>query len=349
MSMIFMDSLDKYGGQIARMTDGLWVDTSFAGLSTTPAPPHGTWVFNLNLDGANVGRFALPDASQKKVGTGARYYFPAMPASNNEQTFLASFNDVANLTCARVYVMTTGAVQVVDAAGNILGVSPGPVFTANAWHHIECYTEIDGSGAGVFDVYVDGARRLHLTGLTMSNNAAIAQVVYGRVGGGGGAGFYMKDIFIYDTQGSFNHTSPIGDIQVLLLMPTANGVLQDWTATASPAWSTINETPPDDTSFISHDATSLPKSSAFAFADLPSNATGVKAVQIVGRQWKSDAGTATLQQTILSNATTAGGTTRPISTVPAYYWDVFETDPDTGAVWGVTAVNAAFVGVKRAT
>lgn len=349
MAGIFADSFDKYGTSTAFMLDGLYADVVFAALVTSPAPPHGTYALSLNIDGSSNIRFPLPDATQKKIGVGGRYYFPNLPASNNAQTFVAMFKDVTNTDCVAIAVMTTGALQALNSDGTVLGSTVNPVITANGWHHIECYTEVSGSGSGVVKVYVDGAIRMNLSGKTMVTNQNIAQIKIGRTGGGGGAGFYLKDLVIYDTQGSHNNTAPMGDVQVVLNTPDANGTNTDWTPSSVPAWQQVNEVPPNDATYISHDASSLPKSSSFTTTNLPPEATGVKFVQVVGRQWKSDAGTATLQQGVISNAVTAGGTDRPISTLPTYYWDVFEVDPNTSATWGVAAVNAMQVNVKRTT
>lgn len=347
MAGIFAESFDKYGTNTALMLDGLYTDVVFAALVTSPAPPHGTYALSLNVDGSSNIRFALPDATQKKIGVAGRYYFPNLPAGNNAQTFVAMFNDVTNVSCVGIAVMTTGALQALNSDGTVIGTTTNPVITANGWHHIECYTEVSGAGAGVVKIYVDGALRMNLTGKTMVTNNNIAQIKIGRVGGGGGAGFYLKDLLMYDTQGSHNNAAPIGDCQVVLDTADGAGTNTAWTPTTPPAYTIMANVPPVDTAYISQDTTALPKASSFTTTNLPPEATGVKWVQVVGRQWKSDAGTATIQQGVISNAVTAGGTDRPISTLPTYYWDVFETDPNTGATWGVAAVNAMQVNIKR--
>lgn len=73
----------------------------------------------------------------------------------------------------------------------------------------------------------------------------------------------------------------------------------------------------------------IPNPSAFFFQPLPPQATIVDSVTFVGREYKTDAGTAKTKQTMLGiSGGTLPGTEYVMGTVPALKFDLFETDPD---------------------
>jgi hypothetical protein len=75
----------------------------------------------------------------------------------------------------------------------------------------------------------------------------------------------------------------------------------------------------------------IPGYSEFYFDRPPSNTTLVKAVQLVNRSFKSDAGSANVQASFLGPlGTVANGADNPLTVSPTYRTDIFETDPDTG-------------------
>lgn len=79
----------------------------------------------------------------------------------------------------------------------------------------------------------------------------------------------------------------------------------------------------------------IPGNSDFYFDRPPPNTTTVKAVEIMNRSFKSDAGPATVQVTFVGPlGGTLDGADNPLTVSPSYRWDIFETDPDTGA--GIT-------------
>jgi hypothetical protein len=76
----------------------------------------------------------------------------------------------------------------------------------------------------------------------------------------------------------------------------------------------------------------IPAYSQFGYQRLPSNATLVDSVTIATRMWKTDAGTATVVNSLrgrLGGLNT--GATHTVSTAPTVYLDTFEVDPDSPA------------------
>jgi len=77
----------------------------------------------------------------------------------------------------------------------------------------------------------------------------------------------------------------------------------------------------------------IPGESEFTLSSLPSEVTGVRAVAIVNRAFKTDSGPSTLQTSFVeSGGTSSQGTARSITTSPTYYEDTFETAPSGGSL-----------------
>lgn len=88
---------------------------------------------------------------------------------------------------------------------------------------------------------------------------------------------------------------------------------------------------------------SIPGTSTFGLSRLPPDTTQIKAIQIVTRAYKTDAGVATIQSTFVGpSAATADGTEKTLTTDATYRYDIFEEDPDTSAaITPPTLVNGA--------
>lgn len=85
----------------------------------------------------------------------------------------------------------------------------------------------------------------------------------------------------------------------------------------------------------------IPTSSRFALGKLPAQTTGVKALSIITRSRKSDAGAGNLTASfVTADLSTANGANRALTTTFAYNDDVIEVDPSTGS----SLSPASFVG-----
>jgi hypothetical protein len=92
----------------------------------------------------------------------------------------------------------------------------------------------------------------------------------------------------------------------------------------------------------------IPSFSEFFFERPPSNTTVVDSVTLVTRSSKTDVGTCLVQASFVGALNTAAdGAINPITTVPTYYHDTFETDPDTGASLTPTTIVGGRVRLNR--
>lgn len=92
----------------------------------------------------------------------------------------------------------------------------------------------------------------------------------------------------------------------------------------------------------------IPPYSQFGLQAPPPDTTLIDSLTIMQRTFKTDAGPAAVQASLVGPAgTAAAGATLNVSTVPTYYFDTFETDPDTGASITPTTVLGAKIRINR--
>jgi hypothetical protein len=87
----------------------------------------------------------------------------------------------------------------------------------------------------------------------------------------------------------------------------------------------------------------------FDAQDLSFTPEAVHAVQISWRARKDDAATREVRSRIRSDAATANGAPRTLTSSYLYYHDVFELDPDAAGPWTGAAVAAMEIGVETVT
>jgi len=234
------------------------------------------------------------------------------------------------------------AVHTGYGGGAVIGITSGPVVTANTYQHIE-FKALVGT-AGSFEVRVNGTPVLSGTGNT-GTGAYYQFGVDNALGSSQTLLYYIKDIVVWDDTGTYN-TNFLGSVNVIDLLPDSD-VAFPWTpSTGTTGFNLINDIPPNDASYIQA-AFPLPAASVFGIQNLPADVTSVKAMISCVRVEKIDGGDGNLQASMKSGASTALGSDRPVTVAFTYYQDIFEVDPATSAPWTPTAANAAYLHLNR--
>jgi hypothetical protein len=92
----------------------------------------------------------------------------------------------------------------------------------------------------------------------------------------------------------------------------------------------------------------IPAYSQFYFQRPPNETTVIDSVTIVSRTGKTDSGTCNVQASFVGPAAgVLDGADNPITTVPIYYQDTFEVDPDTSAALTPTSIISGRVRLNR--
>lgn len=142
-------------------------------------------------------------------------------------------------------------------------------------------------------------------------------------------------------------TGYVGPISTKGMFPNANGSTQQFTAgTNASNYLEVDDIPTDgDTTYVASTGTANDVA-LFQCADMPSSSS-VKAV----KGWvnaKTPTGTASTKLRIRSGSTNSDSTGSAIGTSYVNRFRVLETDPDTGAAWTESGVNASEVGIQEA-
>jgi hypothetical protein len=260
-----------------------------------------------------------------------------------------AFLDGVTVHC---YVMLNASQQILFYGGGatLLATSTN-VLLVDIWYYIEIKVTISDTGS--YEVRVNGSSSGWIppaSGDTRTAANASANCFY--FGGTTQSWSYtacFDDIYICDgtdgtsTQGAANNDFK-GDIRVDCFLPSANGTYSNWTG--SDGVTTNNYALVSDGSETTYVTATAPKIDSYNFADL---GTGIVPLmtQLNTRGVKTDAGACVLKPYILSSGVVATGTTFNPGTTSIIFHEVIDKDPNAGAAWTRTTLNAAEFGIER--
>lgn len=372
--LLWADGFEHYGTSTAKMLDGAYANSTTT-LDTTLSQ-NGTTSYKIDSGEGTFNNYdsglrkVLP-ASVTKMGVGMHVYVPILPSYN----YGTSFCDFISATGSRnsqvsCSIDNTGAIRFVRGSvynpnntvtGTLIATST-PIVTAAAWNHIEIQVSIHAT-LGWVRVAVNGIHKFEATGLnTLADAGQIASIYHHATGDAGSPirTFNIDNIIYYDfngtaavetdfcptVDGAGKATNYIGELQCTYLPPNGNTAQDTWAkSTGTSAFAVISETTPNDADYIF--ASTLSDLTEVALADLPTQITYVRGVMVLGRMAKSDAGAAQTQFGLKSAAAITDATSRPITTVPTYWWDFINVDPNTSVRWTRASLNAALLRLKR--
>lgn len=376
--LLYMDGFDHYGvgaGSRTAMLQGPYTNvpteiSSFTARAAATNPRTGarairfSAVNSVQYSGNRAFRHAISTGAQATVGAAISWNISTMPPDG--ALILLGFYNASGVAQVTLTQTATGQISAVRGYakngsgaypnGTVLGVTPGPVLFTGAYQHIEARVYSHAT-AGTVEVRVDGVTVLSLSAVNTQNTASpagIAQVCFGLsdVSSPGkliAPDCDADDFYVWDTSGAYNNDF-IGVRGVYALYPDANEMPQEWDVSSGSAYAALAKNTPDDSSYVYADDNGMNPmdiQSVFSLTDLPDGVGAISAVQPVGRFMKTDSGPANVQMSILSEASAAEGADRPITTAFAYWYDVLETDPATGAPWTREAVQASSLRLTR--
>lgn len=224
----------------------------------------------------------------------------------------------------------------VNVGGTIYGTSA--ILPLSSYLHIAVRV-FRSTSAGTIDIWFNNASVLSVSGL---NTGGGGTTVVNIQGGSALTSMRISDLIVQASDTATDE--PVGDLAVTNLMPIGAGTHTDFGVTGAAAnWAAVDESPPDgDTSFVASNTVGAKDS--YAMADLPSSVAAVIAVAPKYAVRKTDAGTRTWAPLLRIGGTDYVGTTQTPGTSYAQAFQVYETNPHTGAAWTVADVNALEVG-----
>lgn len=242
-------------------------------------------------------------------------------------------------------VFTTGRVDgsSFGKIGTVLGTSAAQLFPATSYNWIE-FRAVFGSGtSGALEVWLNGVQIINVTGISTNRTGATGGYTEGWMGTRNG----------FDSTGNrffddwYIATSRLGDCKVVTLAPNSDATPNVGTpSTAGAHYLMVNETIPNLTNYVSLDASSAGNKEMFGITSI-STTQSVLGVKVSAFAAKSDTADAIFAAILKSGSTeVVGGTVGTLIGSNAKSGILAELDPNTGAAWTQTGVNAMNVGAK---
>jgi hypothetical protein len=341
MSLLWMDDFKTYWSGSTFIADGTpWDIGPNTSVVDDPDPNAASDSRCLEIDnGSASGTNLFASAPDPVMGIAARIWIPGLTAS---PCLIAGFLDSAGNVDYSLRVLFNGALAWYKGSSQVVS-SEVPVLTSNAWTHIEAKVNFT---TGELSVRIEGTP---LTALDYTDPAPVGGDCYGgNFSELVNMDFLIKDVALWNGAGSVNNDF-IGPCAVYRL-PVDADVSSGWSRSSGTTdYELLDETPPDDASYIFAGEGPIPAPSIMEFADLSPDVVAVRGIMTMVRARKTDGGDGKLQVSLTPNAGTDwdDGADRAITTAFTYWSDISELSPDTGTQWTPVEVNAAQVKLNR--
>ena len=343
MSIILIEGFDHYASVTNLSLVWTINSTSLATLSA------GRFAGQCLRHSANSQRLtsrSIPGTNTLTLGVAIRFEDPENVSGNHP--FIA-FLTAASGAQFRIGLNTSGQVFIQLGTSTILATSAeaGPVFAVGVWYYLEIEAFVHDT-TGFVRVYRDGVLLVEAANQDTRGQAGSDLVELIRfIGNNGGGTSDGPNIVSIDDMYVLDDSTRLGQCRVSTLLPNADTADADWTPLGAGNHFAEVDDDNGDTSYIaSATATDL---DMFEAQDLSFTPQTVHAVQVTFRARKDDAATREVRAKVRSDAATANGATRTLTSSYLYYHDVFEEDPDTAGPWTGAAVAAMEIGVETVT
>jgi len=269
-------------------------------------------------------------------------------ASSSMYTGSACIISFSNGSTAKFTVWLDGAGNAYFRTGNwtaTISLTQSGVFSNNGFHYVEVKVKDTGTPTATDVVlYVDGTA---VANLPASSNPTCA--------GTTGAGFnvvqlavvngiaYYDDLYILDTSGTVNNDA-LGPRKIQTIYPNADGDTDTFTASGVSAnWDAINDPTPDGDSTYSYGTNS--DSILSQMTNMTGSIGSISGIQVCGSIRKDQTSSMTVNQKIKTNSTEYNGADIGLSTSYAYYFDIWDQNPNTSTDWSQTDIDNIQAGL----
>jgi len=252
----------------------------------------------------------------------------------------------STLTHANIAVTSTGAIRMRRATTQ-LGSDSTFTFNINTRYRVEMRAVIADTG-GLIEVRVDGTVVASVSNVdTRDGGSGLASRIElcGMIHSSGFGNTIYDNLTVNNTSGDAPTSWP-GARRIETLFPSSDDLVQWTTSEGSLHYDLVNDPTPDLLTYVQSNTSG--QVDRFGLSDLSGTPTSIDAVQLVTRAARSDPGARTMRGFIRSGTTTANGATvSPVANASGQYLrDTWHTDPNTGAAWTASAVNALLAGVE---
>ncbi|MHA2066927.1 MAG: hypothetical protein ACXABY_21380, partial [Candidatus Thorarchaeota archaeon] len=214
------------------------------------------------------------------------------------------------------------------------------------WHFYEIKASINSStGAGDVTIRIDGEIAISVQGVPMETTSPTGFQFVDLYTSS--TATYYDDLYIIDTSTGPNNDW-IGEVRIESLQPDGTtSTNTDLTPSAGSNYQNVDESPPNsDTDYNSSSTVNHMDTHTTAGLTGPASVKTVYGIQVNTWSRKTDSADRDVAPVVLSNVTTVSGTSIPVTQTYNYYFDHWETDPDTGSAWTESGINSAEFGYE---
>lgn len=338
MALLFFDGFDYYTTFLQR-----WDFASGSISVNATNGRRGTPSFRSTNWSAWIGKLLPVSRSTFIVGFSLKV---ANFATNGSTQDICSFYDSVGSQVA-LAITTTGAVCIRRGVGGTTIQTSSNTMSGGVEYYIEWKVTIsDSIAADSCIVRVNGVDWLNVTAgsdLKNQTGSTADRIYFGQITSPpSGVTQDMDDIYVCDNTGA-THNDFLGDCRVDCIFPNADGTYSQFTpSTGTSHYQLVDETAPNSTDY--NESNTAGNRDSYGMQDLAAVTGTIYAVQTHVASLKGDAGYRGLKSLVKSGTTVQTGPTVSLATSLAYDNQMFTTDPNTGAAWTESAVNAMEVG-----
>jgi hypothetical protein len=221
----------------------------------------------------------------------------------------------------------------------------------NVWHYLEIDLTI-GNVTGVIAVCLDGKSIINQSGLDTqyTDNQQLTSIALGAINDASGVHsayyYYFDDFYLLSHAGGSNN-APLGDVQVVGLLPVADGPKVEWAASAGTFhYAMVDDpNPPFSSDYVQGNTVGV--TDVWRYGTISIGAGTIHAIMPSVWANKSDNTIIGIANVVTDGASYQVGNTQYLSMSEQYVPSIFETNPITANRFTLSNLSVYYFGVKR--
>ena len=338
MAIVWMDGFDLYPsspGTIYPYTD--------ASSLSTVSP--GIFDIGKKLRASYTGGYITLGVNPASTYIVAAHYQIAGPDFANEYYLFKFYeSNILHLSIKGVIVSNTIVFKAYRADNTLVATSSGFSYTTGSVYWISTKVTIHDT-AGVVSIKVNGNEILNATGLDTRNggtSGVISSIViyllkFGNIDS------FIDNLHVMDTSGT-SYNDHINEHKIFTEFPSADGALNDFTASSGSRYACVNETGyNDDTNYIYSSTSGHNQSFS---TDNISGISTVAAVKVFARARKDDTETRNFKLLNRQGSTNYSSSSFTAGSSYTNFYNIWQTNPATSSNWTANEADTCEIGVS---
>lgn len=269
---------------------------------------------------------------------------------SSAQTVLRTVTNIA--TTAAVVINADGSISTQrHGDATVLATTAAGLIVVDTYYFIEYAAKYNTSGNGGYaKIWVNGTLVVNFAGTTQTGTvpSTYTGITFGKTNTGASSPWDFDDLICWDENGTDFALTQLSTTYMPIidtLAVDANDSVQ-WTPSAGNNFQNVDETGFQDGDTTHNETTTVGHIDQFTVANPPTVPGYVFAVVQKTIAKITVAGAVNLRSRIISGSTTQESANRVLTTAYALYFDAYGKDPDTAAVWAVSAPAAVKIGYE---